>query len=215
MPTEKKTRKQKISEKLYHEVVITIIAVLIFSVFAGGIIYYQINHERIYIENSEISAPIILLKPQNSGILDQVFVRSGDSVSINTVVARVDGQPIKTKTAGIISYANNVPGQHVSSQDTIVKMFNPEEFRVIGHIEENKGLVDIKPGQKVVFTIDAFGLKKYEGIVESVSPIARRSDIVFSISDKREERQFDVNVKFVTRYPELKNGMSAKMWIYR
>ncbi|MDH3353458.1 MAG: HlyD family efflux transporter periplasmic adaptor subunit, partial [Nanoarchaeota archaeon] len=186
MSAEKKTKRQKIGEKLYHEVVITIIAVLIFSIFVGGVVYYQINHGRVYIESSEISAPIILLKPQNSGILDQVFVRSGDFVSINTIVAKVDGQSIKTKTAGIISYTNNVPGQYVSSQDTIVKMFNPEEFRVIGHIEENKGLVDIKPGQRVVFTVDAFGLKKYEGIVESISPVARRSDIVFSISDKRE-----------------------------
>jgi hypothetical protein len=39
---------------------------------------------------------------------------------------------------------------------------------------------------------------------------------VFSISDKREEREFEVRAIYDTNaYPELKNGMSAKMWIYK
>lgn len=215
MPSKKQTRKQRIVEKFYHEVVVSIVITLVFAILVGGIVYYQINQGRIYIENAGISAPIILLKPQSSGILDQVLVRSGDSVSINDVVAKVDGRSIKTKSEGIVSFANNVPGQYVSVQDTIVKMFNPNELRVVGRVDEDKGLVEIKPGQRVVFTVDAFGSKKYDGIVESVSPIARQSDIIFSISDKREEKQFDVNIKFVTSYPELKNGMSAKMWIYK
>ncbi len=215
MQNNKQTKRQRIVDKIYHEVAISIIVTLFFAILVGGIVYYQVNQGRIYIENAEISAPVILLKPQNFGVLDHVFVRAGDSVSINDVVAKVDGESIKAGTEGIISFANNVPGQYVSPQDTIVKMFNPAELRIIGRVEEDKGLVEIKPGQRVVFTVDAFDSKEYAGIVESVSPIARQSDIVFSISDKREEKQFDVNVKFIAGYPELKNGMSAKMWIYK
>ena len=67
-----------------------------------------------------------------------------------------------------------------------------------------------------MFTVDAYGAKEYHGVVDSVSPTARTSDIVFSISDKREEKQFDVKVKYdIYAYPELKNGMSVKMWIYK
>jgi len=95
-------------------------------------------------------------------------------------------------------------------------MVDPHEYRLIGHIDEDKGLSDIKVGQDVIFTADAFGSKEYSGTVESINPSARQSDIVFSISDKREERQFDIYVKFdVTKYPELKNGMSARMWVYK
>jgi len=37
---------------------------------------------------------------------------------------------------------------------------------------------------------------------------------VFSISDKRESREFEVKALFDSQaYPELKNGMSARMWI--
>jgi hypothetical protein len=64
--------------------------------------------------------------------------------------------------------------------------------------------------------MDAFPSKQYPGVVDSISPTARSSDIVFSISDKRAEQMFDVKVKYdIYAYPELLNGMSAKMWIYK
>jgi multidrug resistance efflux pump len=95
-------------------------------------------------------------------------------------------------------------------------MIEPKELRIVGHIAEDKGLADIKLGQKVVFTVDAFGSKEYSGVVSSISPTSRNSDIVFSISDKRQEQEFDVKVSYdVKSAPELKNGMSARMWIYK
>ena len=123
---------------------------------------------------------------------------------------------IHAKTDGIIVSLQNTPGQLVSPQAAVVRMINPRDFRVVGRVQEDKGLSDIKVGQKVVFTADAFGSKEYEGMVDSIGETARTSDIVFSISDKREEREFDVKASFdYRRYPELKNGMSAKMWIYK
>jgi hypothetical protein len=93
-------------------------------------------------------------------------------------------------------------------------MFDPNELRVIGQIDEDKGLSDVKVGQDVEFTVDAYGSKKYTGIVDEISPVSREGDVVFNISDKREVKQFDVKVRFdISKYPELKNGMSAKMWI--
>jgi hypothetical protein len=95
-------------------------------------------------------------------------------------------------------------------------MIDPDQLRVIGHIDEDKGLADIRVGQRVTFTADAFGSKEYDGVVESIAPSARQQDIVFSISDKRQVSQFDITVKFdVEKYPELKNGMSAKMKVYK
>ena len=110
----------------------------------------------------------------------------------------------------------NVPGQAVGNQDSIVKIIDPQQLRVIGTVDETKGLSDIRLGQKVTFTVDAFPSKEYHGVVDSISPTARSSDIVFSISDKRAQSQFDVKVKYdIYAYPELENGMSAKMWIYK
>jgi len=77
-------------------------------------------------------------------------------------------------------------------------------------------LSDIKVGQSAIFTVDAFGSKQYSGIVDQINPTSDTGDIVFNISGTRQEMNFDVKVRFdVNQYPELKNGMSAKLWIYK
>ena len=48
------------------------------------------------------------------------------------------------------------------------------------------------------------------------TPTARSADVVFSISDQRAEQEFNVYVRYdINAYPELKNGMSAKIWVYK
>ncbi|VVB79615.1 Barrel-sandwich domain of CusB or HlyD membrane-fusion [uncultured archaeon] len=193
-----------------------ILLILVFSVLVFGTLYLSNSSKMIYIEKSEVYAPTISLSSASSGVLQKIFVKEGDSVSEDMMVAQVDGNPVRTKVDGLVIYVQNTPGQIVNAQVPIVKMINPNELSVIGHIQEDKGLKDIRVGQKAIFTVDAFDSKKYEGVVDSISPTSRSSDIVFSISDKRQEQEFDVKVKFdVNAYPELKNGMSAKMWVYK
>jgi len=209
------TKREKIERIIYHEIFITVIIVLLISLIVGVFIYYKIDSGRIYIEKASIVAPIISLKSQSPGILEKVFVQVGDKVLANSVVAQVGNKNIVTKVSGVITYVDNVPGQYMNPQNTIVRMYNPKDMRLIGQIQENKGLRNIKAGQSVLFTVDAFGSKKYKGMIEQISPTSRASDIVFSISDKREEQSFNVIAKFdVGKYKELKNGMSARMWVY-
>jgi hypothetical protein len=86
---------------------------------------------------------------------------------------------------------------------------------VVGTIDETKGLNDVKAGQRATFSVDAFPGKTYEGIVDQISPVSDDTGVVFSISDKRPVKKFDVKVSFsVANYPELKSGMSAKITVY-
>ena len=67
-----------------------------------------------------------------------------------------------------------------------------------------------------MFKVDAFGSKKYYGVVDEISPTSKESGIAFNISDKRETKEFNISVRFDNAaYNELKNGMSAKIWIYK
>ena len=94
-------------------------------------------------------------------------------------------------------------------------MIQPVDLRVAGTIDEDKGLDLIKVGQVASFTVDAFSGKKYTGVVDEISPNSKESGVAFSISDKREVKEFEVKVKYdVAAHPEFKNGMSAKMKIY-
>ncbi len=199
-----------------NKLVLNIGIIFVAAVICGGGIYWQISSREVGIDNSQIQAPVINLSPAVSGTLNQVYVNAGDTVPANSVVAEVGTELIKTTVAGEIVSANKNIGAAFAAGQTVVSMIDPSQLRVVGQIDENKGLSDIRVGQKAVFTVDAFGSKKYYGVVDEVSPTAQSTGVVFNISDQRQTQIFDVKVKFSPeQYPELKNGMSAKLTIYK
>jgi len=190
-------------------------AVVVVLVICGGFLYWQTTSTRIGIETSLISAPLIDLSPTASGQLTQTYVNVGDSVLAGTPVAQVGNEIIKTKTSGVIVTVQTDIGKTFNPGQSVVTMIDPSQLRVVGTIDENKGLSDIHVGQLANFTVDAFGGKQYEGVVDEVSATSKQTDVVFNISDSRAIQQFEVKVRFDTsKYPELKNGMSAKLTIF-
>ncbi|MDD3487198.1 MAG: efflux RND transporter periplasmic adaptor subunit [Candidatus Moranbacteria bacterium] len=195
--------------------IISLVLFVIISVIGGGF-YLNIISKRVYVEKSEIDAPQITLSAKNGGVLEEIYVETGDFVPADLVVARIGNELVKTKDAGLIISRQNQIGTYFSPGQAVVTMLKSEDFRVVGRLEEDKGLDKVKVGQRVIFTVDAFGSKQFEGVIDEVSPTSRPSDVVFNISDQRQENEFNVKARFnVGQYPELKNGMSAKMWIYQ
>ena len=209
---EEKTLKN-IESKMW--VLIALFALLIVSSIAS-IAYWQISSKRIYTDKADIEAPNISLSPIASGVLQEVYVNVGDQINSNTIVAKVGNELIKSKSSGIVTKVDESIGKTINAGSEVVTVIDPSELRVIAHIDEDKGLSDISIGDQVNFTVDAFGGKTYQGIVDEISPTSRQNDIVFSISDKRETKVFDIKIRFDNEtYKELRNGMSAKVWIYK
>ncbi len=192
-----------------------IVIILIVAAIGGAITAYLIYADRtVYIDSSDIEAPEIDLAATAPGMLNDMFVKAGDTVAANEAVARVGDELVTSKIAGLVTKADAVVGESYAAGQTVVAMIDPGQLRVVGHLDENKGLDRIRVGQYATFTVDAFGSKQYTGIVDEVSPEARSGDVVFTISDKRQEQVFDVKIRFDTaKYPELKDGMSARIWV--
>lgn len=190
------------------------VAIIVATVVA--LFYWQETKDQIYIEKAEVSAPSIALSSSEGGTLKEIFVKVGDTVPADTVVAKIGNEAIKTSTDALIIQIKNNIGENFSPNEPVVIAINPQDLHVAARVEENKGLSDVAIGQQAVFTIDAFGSKQFSGIVDEISPTSHESGVVFNISDKREVKEFDVKIKFDEKqYPELKNGMSAKTWIYK
>lgn len=193
----------------------SIIGVVTVLLLLGGFLFWQENSGTIFIENAEINAPIINLSGNTAGTLNALYVKEGDVIAANSPVAMIGTNIVTSKQSGIVIGVVNTIGTFFSPGQTIVSLVHGEDMRVTGALEENKGLEKIKPGQQATFTVDTFGNKVYVGTVESVSQSANDTGVVFSISDKRPTKKFDVKVRFnVASYPELKNGMSAKITVY-
>jgi multidrug resistance efflux pump len=181
-----------------------------------AVIYLVLSQNRIYVEKSSVAASQIDLSSQNGGILQKIYVSEGDTISANEIVAEVGQELIKSKVSGTVISAPSQIGETFMPGAPVVSIIQPEDLCIVSQIEEDKGLNEIAVGQRAFFTVDAFGAKKYEGIVDEVAPASRAQDIVFNISSQRQEQAFNIKIRFdVSQYPELKNGMSAKVWIYK
>ena len=209
---QKKAARSFVSKPLAIGVVLILVAIGAFF----GFRYWQDAQSKVYIEKSEILAPVISVGPETPGILKSLYVKEGDRVSVGQQLFNVGDRVTSARAPGIVTAIQNTPGQFASSQNAIVQMYDPRELRVIGHLQEDQGLSDVRVGQKVTFTVDAYGSKEYPGAVERIASAADQGSVVFSISDKRQQSVFSITVAFdVSAYPELKNGMSAKMWVYK
>jgi multidrug resistance efflux pump len=201
---------------LRNPLVIGIVALVVITGIIVGFIYWQTSQSRIFTNKAAISAQAIILVPHVPGILKNTFVSEGDFIKANTVVAQTGDEIIKTAVDSEVITVNKNIGKIINPGEAVVTVIDPSDLRVVGAVEENKGLSDIQVGQRAIFTVDAFGSKQYVGVIDEVSPTVKAGDIVFNISDKRQVQEFNVMVRFNTdAYPELKNGMSASMWIYK
>lgn len=202
----------------YNKTYAYILAAGILIVLGGGIAgltYLTVSSKTIFIDKAQIEAPMVTLSPTTSGTLRAVYVNEGQVLAPNTVVAQVGVELIKSTSGGLVVTANKSIGKQVTPQDTIVSVVDPAQLRIVGQVDEDKGLASIRVGQPVAFTVDAFGGKEFTGVVDEVSPTSHASGVVFNISDKRPTQTFDVKVRYdTTKYPELRNGMSVREWIY-
>jgi len=189
--------------------------IIIISLMVFGVLFYKSLSSYIQIEDSTISAPVISIAPETSGILDEVYVKEGDNVIAGQSLARVGSEILTSKINGVIIYTSDTPGQYFTYAQPVIKMIDPNELRVMGSIKEDAGLTKIVVGDTVTFTVDSFPGKEYTGIVEEIGQTSKDSSVVFSISDKRAVQEFTIKVKYdVSQYKDFKNGMSAKIKVY-
>lgn len=189
--------------------------IIIIILIVSGILFYKSISSYVSIENGTIQAPIISITPETSGILNEVYVKVGDNVTEGQSLARVGSEILTSKINGVIIYTSNTPGQFFTYANPVIKMIDPEELRIVGTIKENASLTKISVSDTATFTLDAFPGNEYVGIVEEISETAKDSSVVFSISDKREIKEFTIKIKYDTSlYKEFKNSMSAKIKVY-
>lgn len=192
-----------------------IITLLLVIGLVSGFIYLQKTKDRISIENSVISAPMITLNATTPGKLYQMNAVEGHNVKTGDILAVIGSDTLRAQTDGIIVTANNLVGGTVSPQTPLIQMIKTQDMRVAGTIDENKGLDKVAVGQVVSFTVDALPGQTFWGYVDEVAPSAKQTQLSFSISSERPTQQFQVFARYDAQaYPQIKNGMSAKMTVF-
>jgi len=196
--------------------ILRIILIVVVAVFLiGGFVLYEKLRDRVSIETSLISAPIISISPDSQGKILSLKVYEGEQVKKGDTLAVVGTKTLNAYEDGLIISTNNAIGSIANPQVPVVQMINFSDVRVAGTIDENKGLDEIKVGQPVSFTVDALPGQTFWGYVDEISPTAKQTQLQFSVSSERPTQQFVVYARFnAYTNPQIKNGMSAKMTIF-
>jgi multidrug resistance efflux pump len=189
--------------------------IFLLIIIIGSTIFFKLTSDRLYIDNSIIQTPIITVSPTTSGKVQEINVKEGQNVESGDTLAVVGSETVRAQTDGLIISAPDLTGSIVNQATQLIQMIRPVNIRVQGTIDENKGLNKIKIGQVVSFIIDALPGKTYWGYIDEISPSANAQVFSFSTSTERSIQQFTIYAKFdVIKYPDIKNGMSAKMIVY-
>lgn len=192
-----------------------LMGVILALVVLVALFFVEKTRSRVSIEDSLIQAPISTIAPITPGTLNDVYVTEGQKVAKGDALALVDTNILRANSSGLVVMAKKDIGSTVSLQTPIVQMIDTTSMRVAGTIDENKGLSQIKPAQIVSFTVDALPGKTFWGYVDTSAYTANQTQLSFSISSERPVQQFEVYARFdAQKFPEIKNGMSAKMTVY-
>jgi multidrug resistance efflux pump len=206
----------KIIQKIKNPKVLRIVIGIIVVIIVVGItLYIESTKDRIKIDNSLIQAPVITVSPVSAGILRELDAREGHEVKKGDVLAVVGSETIRAQNDGLIVASNNLVGGSITQATPLIQMIQTQDLRVVGTLDENKGLDKLAVGQVVSFTVDALPGKTYWGYIDEIAPTAKQTQAAFSISSERPTQQFQVYARFNTaQFPQIKNGMSAKMKVF-
>lgn len=192
-----------------------IAGIALLAVAAGVFLYFRSVSGRILIDKSQIQAPLITISPSTMGKVQEMDVKEGQYVQSGDTLAVVGSETLRAQTDGLVISASDLTGSTVNQATQLIQMIRPSNMRVVGTLDENKGLNRIKVGQPVSFTVDALPGKVFWGYIDEISPSANIPVFSFSASTERPTQQFSIYARFDTsRYPDIKNGMSAKMTVF-
>lgn len=192
-----------------------LILVLVAILAIGGMLFFNAETGRVFIDDSLVSAPVSSISPTTTATLTQLDVYENETIKKGDAIAISGGQTLYAPTSGLVIMANNQLGSLVGPANPVVQLLDTSNMRIAGTIDENKGLDEIQVGQVASFTVDALPGQTFWGYVDEISPSAKSTQATFSISSERPTQQFVVYVRYNgAAYPAIKNGMSAKLTIY-
>lgn len=191
-------------------VVLTVIGLVV-----AGVWIWQVS-QRVSIDDASLDAPATNAVTRGGGVLKNVYASVGDSVLAHHPIARVGNEVVASDFSGTVTTVRQDLGAYVPPGQSVATLIDRRDLRAVGRIKEDEGLSDVHIGQRAVVTVDAFGGREFSGVVDEVSQQPREQGIAFSISDKREVREFEVKVR-LGGGPDavLQQGMSARLWVYK
>ncbi|NOU95202.1 HlyD family efflux transporter periplasmic adaptor subunit [Paenibacillus sp. LMG 31456] len=157
---------------------LSVLAVVVIGGGIGGFFYYQQISKYISTEDSKVQGELRAIGSMASGKLIEWNYKEGDTFKKGDVLGIVETAPARGNIAantqdiiapddGTIIQTNAVKDQTVAAGAALLMSADLRKLYVTANIEETE-LLDVKAGNKVTLTIDAFPGTEFKGRVDKI-----------------------------------------------
>ncbi len=164
-------------------ILVPVLIVLALFAIAGGISYFLYNNYMYYsTDDAQLTGNVVNVNALATGQLTTLNVALGDSVTIGQTIATITPAPTgastKVTTIAITSPINGkviqtsaVSGQGVVPGLPLVELVDLSSVTVTAYVNET-AIDNIKVGQDVDVTFDAYSGTSFTGKVQQIVPVA-------------------------------------------
>lgn len=168
-------------------ILVPVLIVLALFAIAGGVAYLIYNNYMYYsTDDAQLTGNVIPVSAIASGQLTTLNVALGDSVTIGQTIATITPAPTTSATGittrvkpiditspinGKVIQTSAVSGQTVSPGLALVELADLNSITVTAYVNEG-AINNIKVGQDVDITIDAYSGTSFTGKVQQIVPAA-------------------------------------------
>jgi multidrug resistance efflux pump len=179
-------------------ILIPLLIVVAFLAIGGGIAYVMYNNYMYYnTDDAQVNGPIVNVSAQASGVLAQLSVKVGDTVSAGQTIGTVTPASAASSTGtgklaainitspinGKVVQVPAVAGQGVAPGLPIVQVTDLSQVNVIAYVDEG-AINNISNGQSVDITVDAYSGTSLSGHVQQIVQAAAGEFSLLPTEDK-------------------------------
>lgn len=154
------------------------------------------------------AASSVAVMPDTAGKISQVYVKVGQKVSKNQILASVDASrpgmvfaasPVRAPIAGTVTYFPGVVGTSVAQSSIIAKVSSTNKLEIETAVPE-RFVSRISLNQKALLSFNAYPGETFEAYISEVSPVLDTSS-----------RTMNIKLSIKKQDSRIKIGMYAKI----
>lgn len=154
------------------------------------------------------AASSVAVMPDTAGKISQVYVKVGQKVSKNQILASVDASrpgmvfaasPVRAPIAGTVTYFPGVVGTSVAQSSIIAKVSSTNKLEIETAVPE-RFVSRISLNQKALLSFNAYPGETFEAYISEVSPVLDTSS-----------RTMNIKLSIKKQDARIKIGMYAKI----
>lgn len=154
------------------------------------------------------AASSVAVMPDTAGKISQVYVKVGQKVSKNQILASVNASrpgmvfaasPVRAPIAGTVTYFPGVVGTSVAQSSIIAKVSSTNKLEIETAVPE-RFVSRISLNQKALLSFNAYPGETFEAYISEVSPVLDTSS-----------RTMNIKLSIKKQDPRIKIGMYAKI----